>query len=431
MAIKTEQSKVVTKDVTKDKGLDVSLTGQTRQQDGRNAAGGGAQEAIKGAHIEKEALGVVRQQKQAGQQMQKKAKEALEQIRKSEVAEKVEQGVRLKVSQEVQARIDTQTQQRDDAPKGTAIRGETGAAAGKRLEGQQPGKIQAAKVTLKGGVVLRGAKALGSLDPEKAKAQKREVQRAVEKAEKTQRKAEDARKISEEELLEKVEDKQAIDQQKSEKLKGGILRARSLASPGTENEDQTNERKEASAAGNTGGLGASANEGVDAASELGAITASSGAVQGSRGEQRENESEQQRPDGVSVEDDDGYLAAQQSEDALQAKQRQQELEEERQREELETEMFAEDIDLDVSNGFSAHVAADLHQDVRDIRALLVMADAYDRLQDHIQGDVLAANVAADGAASFAVSNVEAVQVASKRLKDQVGEVQPWQRFGML
>lgn len=421
MAIKTEESK----GVTRSQGLDVSLSGQARLN---GAKGGGAQEAIKGAHLEKEALGAVRQQKVASQQMQKKAKEALEQIAKLEAAEKVDDAVRIKVAQDVQARIDGQAGQRNEAPGAIPHRRDDG-SIGNRKPGVPGGQIQKipTKLTLKGGVGLKGAKVLGAVDPEKAKAQKRDLEKAVERAEKVQRKAEEARKISEEEMLEKVEDKQAIDQQKGGKPKGGLLRSRSLGSTPGEGIESEVEVKEASASGNTGGLGTTASKSEGGAPQgAGVIVASSAAVQGSRGEQ-------QRAEDLKIDDDSGDVAAQQTADALSAKRRQRELEEEWKQEEIEAAMLviADEVDIDVPNGFSAHIAAELHQDVRDIRALLVMADAYDRLQDHIQGDVLAANVAAEGAASFAVTNVEAVQVASKRLKDQVGDVQPWQRFGML
>lgn len=429
MAIKVEQSQ----GVSQDKGLDTSLSGQTRQN---GAKGGGAQEAIKGAHLEKEALGAVRQQKVVSQQMQKKAKEALEQIAKLEAAEKVEDAVRVNVAQDVQNKLEAQAGQRVEAPVAVPPKRDDGTTGNKKpgALGPQIPKVPA-KVTLKGGVALKGAKVLGAVDPEKAKAQKRDLEKAIEKAEKAQRKAEEARKISEEEMLEKVEDKQQLDQQKGAKLKGGIIRARSLGATKEPNENEELEVKEASASGDTGGLGATMVQAQEGASQVaGVVTASSGAVQGSRGEQRGNDDlEQQRPEGVKVNDDSSSIAAQQAADALSAKNEQQELEEERKRAEIEAAVLAaaHDAELDVTNGFSANIAAELHQDVRDIRALLVMADAYDRLQDHIQGDVLAANVSAEGAASFAVTNVEAVQIASKRLKDQVGDVQPWQRFGML
>jgi hypothetical protein len=427
MAIKIEQSK----GVEQDKGLDVSLSGKTPQNGG---TGGGAQEAIRGAHLEKEALGAVRQQKLVSQQMQRKANEALELIANLEAAEKVEDAGRVKVAQDVQNRIETQTGQRTEGPTLLSPGRDDGSTGNKKqgVQGVQPPKVPA-KVTLKG-VGLKGAKVVGAVDPEKAKAQKRDIEKAIEKAEKVQRKAEEARKISEEEMLEKIDDKKELDQQKGGKQKGGILRARSLVATGEPSEEEGAEVREASASGNTGGLGITAAQSAEIAPQVaGVITASSGAVQGSQGEQRGGDAEQRRNDGVKVKDGSGDVAAQQTADALSAKTEQQELEEERKRVEIEAAMLAvaDHVNLDVPNGFSANIAAELHQDVRDIRALLVMADAYDRLQDHIQGDVLAANVAAEGAASFAVTNVEAVQVASKRLKDQVGDVQAWQRFGML
>jgi hypothetical protein len=386
--------------------LDVSLSTGNSISEGTES-----QDAIRGSHVEKEALGALRQQKSASLRQQGVDEARLEEIRALEGTEKVEdqnRGVQKETEvQRMVREVQDQSRLRDDTGDRTLKTSGDDSASGKgaRKEGAQllKGRV------LKTGVPLKGAKLLGSIDPKKA-AERREAQKSLEKSLKAQKKVEDAKQIAQDEAAEKNEDKAQLDQTrhlKEEREKEGEGGTSDYSA-------EYGEVKKQDGVGRGDGSGEGSNNTTSETLEGSAAKAQSAGASASG-----------RLAGSATSGAD--IANQQiAKDILNAKQRQLEDIEKQRAKALE-----DGIDLGVSHGFSAQLHAEIHKDIRDIRALLVMADAFQRLQEHIEGDVLAANVAAERAASFSETNVEAVQVASKRFKDQVGDVLPWQRFGAL
>lgn len=224
-----------------------------------------------------------------------------------------------------------------------------------------------------------------------------------------EKQAEQLREISEGELSEKVEDQSAKNQRETQEEQRHELA--SQANPQAEETPSGNEQVVA-----RGGRGDSSTSGGSSGEADKASVEPSVAVRSDQNSKNVASNENREPDSTSLED-------QQNRAALKARKQ---MEAERDR---LNELGVTEIDLSAPYGFSPDTSAELHRDARDIRVLLVMADAYKRMREHIERDVLAANVAADGAASFEAANIEAVRVASERFREQVGDVQPWQRFG--